>query len=107
MLAGIGSLPPRQSAQTELLIQRHPPLSGSERDPRRRDRFQWALAFEMGLEQAKPIKGTLSGLFRDSRQLVHTRRVRQIACKLLRHIICKVTAMGFILINAVIGMLRS
>jgi serine/threonine protein kinase len=43
------------------------------------------------LEQAKPIKGKLTGLFRESRQLIHTRRVRQIACKDLRQIICKAT----------------
>lgn len=35
-----------------------------------------------------------SGLFGESRQLVHTRTVRQIACKVLRQIICKVTPSG-------------
>jgi hypothetical protein len=37
------------------------------------------------------IKGALSGLSRKPRQFVHTRRIRQIACKVLRQIICKVT----------------
>ena len=46
----------------------------------------------MRLEQAEPIKSELPGLFREPRQLVHTRRVRQIACKVLRQIICKVTS---------------
>src|ERR1039457_2242640 len=39
----------------------------------------------------EPIKGEFPGLFRKPRQLVHTRRVRQIACKESRQIICKVT----------------
>ena len=71
---------------------RHPALSGSERDScRRRDRLQRAVILQMRLKQAEPIKGELSGLFRAPRQLVHTRRVCQIACKVLRQIICKVT----------------
>ena len=48
---------------------------------------------QMRLEQAEPIEGELSGLFREPDQFVHTRRVRQIACKFLRQIICKVTKM--------------
>jgi hypothetical protein len=43
------------------------------------------------LEQEESIKGALSGLSRKPGQFVHTRRIRQIACKVLRQIICKVT----------------
>ena len=45
----------------------------------------------MRLKLVETIKGKLSGPFREPRQLVHTRRVRQIARKELRQIICKVT----------------
>jgi integrase/recombinase XerD len=44
------------------------------------------------LKPAEPIKGELSGLFRERSYVFHTWRVRQIADKLLRQIICKVTA---------------
>ena len=90
--AGVCSPLSREGGQAKLPIQRHPALSGSERDScGRRDRLQRAVMLQMRLKQAEPLKGELSGLFRESRQLVHTRRVRQIACKVLRQIICKVT----------------
>ena len=87
-LASVGSFLSCEGGQAKLPIQRHPALSGSERDSRRRhDRLQRAVILQVRLKEAEPIKGELSGLFRESRQLVHTRRVRQIACKLLRQII--------------------
>jgi hypothetical protein len=46
---------------------------------------------QMRLKLAKPIKGELSGLFREPGQLVDTRRVRQMACRVLRQMNCKVT----------------
>jgi len=57
----------------------------------RRDRLQRPIIFEVRLEQVESIKGAFSGLSRKPRQFVHTRRIRQIACKVLRQIICKVT----------------
>ena len=45
----------------------------------------------MRLQQVEPIQRKLSGLFRESRQSVHARRVRQIAAKTLRHLNLKVT----------------
>ena len=92
VLAGVCSPLSREGGQAKLPIQRHPALSGSERDSRRRrDRLQRAVILQMRLKQAEPIKGELSGLFREARQLIQTRRVRQIACKVLRQIIRKVT----------------
>jgi len=45
---------------------------------------------QMGLKETEPIKGERSGLFRKFRQVLHIRRVRQIAGKFLRLIFCKV-----------------
>ena len=43
----------------------------------------------------EPIQREVSwGLFRESRQSTHTGSVRQIACKVLRQIICKMTELG-------------
>jgi hypothetical protein len=43
----------------------------------------------------------LSDLFRKSRQLVHARRVRQVACKVLRQIPCNVGRQAYLLIPPV------
>ena len=64
----------------------------SERNSRdRRDLLQRAGILQMSLKLAEPIKGEIARFFREPRQLVHTRRVCQIARKVLRKIICKVT----------------
>ena len=55
------------------------------------------MAFQVRLEQVEAIKGALSSLSRKPRQFVHSRRIRQIACKVLRQIICKVTMFSLIL----------
>ena len=68
-----------------------PALSGPKRDRRCcRDAFQRAAILQVGLEETEPGKGELSGLFRQPRRVVHTRRVRQLPGKVLRLIICNV-----------------
>jgi hypothetical protein len=58
-----------------LLVLRHPTLRGSERDSGcSRDRRQRSLVLQVRSEQAKSMKGELSGLFREPRQFVHTRK---------------------------------
>jgi RHS repeat-associated protein len=54
--------------------------------------LQRAVILQMRLKQAETLKGELSGFFRETCQLVHTRKIRQIACKVLRQITRKVTA---------------
>ena len=69
--AGVRSFSSSQRGQAELSIQRHPTLSGAERDSRcRRDRLQRPIIFEVKLEQVESIKDALSGLSRTPRQFV-------------------------------------
>jgi len=72
MLAIIGSLLSRKGGQAELAVQRYPTLSSPEWDSRRRgDRLQRAVILRMRLKQTKPIKGELSIVLWEPRQLVH------------------------------------
>ena len=72
MLAIIRSLLSRESGQAELAVQRYPTLSSPEWDSRHRgDRLQRAVILQMRLKQTKPIKGELSSVFWEPRQLVH------------------------------------
>ena len=52
----------------------------------------WVL-FKAGLDQPEPTQRQRADVFREAGQMVHTRRVRQLMFKELRHLILKVTAM--------------
>ena len=55
------------------------------------DQTRWNVTGEESPTGVNAIKSEFPGLFRKPRQLVHPRRVRQIACTYLPQIICKVT----------------
>jgi hypothetical protein len=73
------------------MVKPNPTLRSSEGDASvLRDQPQGSPVFNVALQQAEPTKRQLSWFFRQCCQLVHCERLRQIARKYLRQIICKV-----------------
>jgi hypothetical protein len=88
----LAALLPRQSDQTRQPILCDPPLRSSVRyTGGLHYGAQWLVLFKIRLEQTKTIKRELPNVCRDSAELIHTRRVRQIMLTESRQIILKVT----------------